>query len=63
MTAIDACAGCGREFEFTRGRVALLVLGEREEPICGDCAKIARDVARERREALAAFDAEFPVKG
>ena len=50
-----ACALCGCE---VTGMVALLVLGEREEPICRDCAAIARDVARERREALAALDAE-----
>ena len=56
--ATDVCASCECEFTFTRGMVALLVLGEREEPICRDCAAIARDVARERREALAALDAE-----
>jgi hypothetical protein len=50
------CAGCGREFTYTRGRVGLLVLGEREEPICGDCAALARKLARERAEALAALD-------
>jgi hypothetical protein len=53
-----ACAACECEFEYARGMVALLVLGEREEPICRDCAAIARDLARERREALAAETGE-----